>query len=115
MAKVSFRMASASRESLFAYRPARRATIIGQAHRGPLDLDAKQMLRKSTRLAIAWTRQHPPTGFWLSDSMRRAGPRLPEPAAAPAWEHLQLGRSDVVGPRICCRGLWGDQVVARSA
>src|SRR3954469_3629003 len=45
MTKVSFRMASASRESVFGVQTSTARKIIGQAHRGPVDHDAKQMLR----------------------------------------------------------------------
>ena len=48
-----------------AYSPARRAKIMGQAHRGPVDHDAKQMLRTERnrcRHTVAWSpsREHWP-------------------------------------------------------
>jgi hypothetical protein len=46
MPKVSFRMASASREVRYsAYRPTRRGEFIGQTTRGPVGHRAKRMLR----------------------------------------------------------------------
>src|ERR1700730_3635699 len=65
MPKVSFRMASASRESVFSVQTSTARKIIGQAHRGPVDHDAKQMLRTERnrcRHTVAWSpsREHWP-------------------------------------------------------
>jgi len=49
MAKVSFRMASASRESVFVVQTSTARKIIGQAHEGQLPHDAKRMLRTHSR------------------------------------------------------------------
>src|SRR2546430_15152113 len=71
MPKVSFRMASASHESVFGVQTSTaRKKIIGQAHRGPVDHDAKQMLRTERnrcRHTVAWA-------LGRFDSLRRSVP-----------------------------------------
>ena len=65
MAKVSFRMASASRESVFGVQTSTARKNHRSGRRGPVDHDAKQMLRTERnrcRHTVAWSpsREHRP-------------------------------------------------------
>src|SRR3954454_12296179 len=100
MPKVSFRMASASRESVFGVQTSTARKIIGQAHRGPVDHDAKQMLRTERnrcRHTVAWS---PSRGHWPSAVWRNPG------SVTCAGE----GTTPGTAPRPCADGTEGELV-----
>ena len=95
MPKVSFRMASASRESVFGVQTSTARKIIGQAHRGPVDHDAKQMLRTERKAQWAATAASRPSRGHRGVRQRKGGS---------CWTPTTLGRSTRCRPRCNCVG-----------
>src|SRR3954467_9067677 len=73
MPKVSFRMASASRESVVGVQTSTARKIIGQAHRGPVDHDAKQMLRTERNRCRHTVASSPSREHWPRAVCRNTG------------------------------------------
>src|SRR3954452_22891912 len=73
MPKVSFRMASASRESVFGVQTSTARKIIGQGHRGPVDHDAKQMLRTERNRCRHTVASSPSREHWPRAVCRNTG------------------------------------------